>query len=128
MKKLSVKSFISILVIILTSVIFLNSSEKSAQKKYWLDSSTPSIKETYSKYFDSFGIACEYGNWGKGWGTKGEFTYEEVQKGLKKHSDIMRICTSLCTCGLHPCGTGHCGLCLQGKCRNHQRGTWLRTS
>lgn len=91
MKKLSVKSFISILVIILTSVIFLNSSEKSAQKKYWLDSSTPSIKQTYSKYFDSFGIACEYGNWGKGWGTKGEFTYEEVQKGLKKHADSVTM-------------------------------------
>ena len=51
----------------------------------------PSLKETYKNIFDSFGIACEYGNFGTGWGTPGELYYDNVQKGLKKHADSITL-------------------------------------
>lgn len=57
----------------------------------WLSNSTPSLKETYEDTFDSFGLACEYGNFGTGWGTPVELYYDEVQNGLKKHVDSMTL-------------------------------------
>ena len=60
-------------------------------RENWLSDSTPSLKETYKDIFDSFGLACEYGNFGTGWGTPVELYYEEVQNGLKKHADSMTL-------------------------------------
>lgn len=60
-------------------------------RENWLSDSTPSLKETYKDIFDSFGLACEYGNFGTGWGTPVELYYEEVQNGLKKHVDSMTL-------------------------------------
>ncbi len=57
----------------------------------WLSDSTPSLKETYKDIFDSFGLACEYGNFGTNWGTPVELYYDEVQNGLKKHVDSMTL-------------------------------------
>lgn len=61
------------------------------QEKDWLDSSVPSVYETYKNDFSYFGIACEYGNFGPGWGQKGELTKPEVQKGLKKHANTITL-------------------------------------
>lgn len=55
-------------------------------RENWLSDSTPSLKETYKDIFDSFGLACEYGNSG----TK-ELYYEEVQNGLKKHTNSITL-------------------------------------
>lgn len=60
-------------------------------RENWLSDSTPSLKETYKDIFDSFGLACEYGNFVPGWGTPKELYYEEVQNGLKKHVDSMTL-------------------------------------
>lgn len=60
-------------------------------RENWLSDSTPSLKETYKDIFDSFGLACEYGNFGTNWGTPVELYYEEVQNGLKKHVDSMTL-------------------------------------
>lgn len=60
-------------------------------RENWLSDSTPSLKETYKDIFDSFGLACEYGNFGTGWGTPVELYYDEVQNGLKKHADSMTL-------------------------------------
>lgn len=60
-------------------------------RENWLSDSTPSLKETYKDIFDSFGLACEYGNFGTNWGTPVELYYEEVQNGLKKHADSMTL-------------------------------------
>lgn len=60
-------------------------------RENWLSDSTPSLKETYKDIFDSFGLACEYGNFGPTWGTPVELYYEEVQNGLKKHVDSMTL-------------------------------------
>ena len=60
-------------------------------RENWLSASTPSLKETYKDIFDSFGLACEYGNFGTGWGTPVELYYDEVQNGLKKHVDSMTL-------------------------------------
>lgn len=60
-------------------------------RENWLSDSTPSLKETYKDIFDSFGLACEYGNFVPGWGTPKELYYEEVQNGLKKHADSMTL-------------------------------------
>lgn len=60
-------------------------------RENWLSDSTPSLKETYKDIFDSFGLACEYGNFGTGWGTTKELYYDEVQNGLKKHVDSMTL-------------------------------------
>lgn len=60
-------------------------------RENWLSDSTPSLKETYKDIFDSFGLACEYGNFGTGWGTPVELYYDEVQNGLKKHVDSMTL-------------------------------------
>ena len=60
-------------------------------RENWLSASTPSLKETYEDIFDSFGLACEYGNFGTGWGTPVELYYDEVQNGLKKHVDSMTL-------------------------------------
>lgn len=60
-------------------------------RENWLSDSTPSLKETYKDIFDSFGLACEYGNFGTNWGTPKELYYEEVQNGLKKHVDSMTL-------------------------------------
>ena len=60
-------------------------------RENWLSDSTPSLKETYKDIFDSFGLACEYGNFGTNWGTPKELYYEEVQNGLKKHADSMTL-------------------------------------
>ena len=92
MKKINpVKKIVITTLLLLSSAVALTSAEKNGTGKDWLSSDVPSIKQTYSKYFESFGIACEYGNWGKGWGTKGEFTYTEVQNGLKKHADSVTM-------------------------------------
>lgn len=68
-----------------------DSSNNNTVGKPWLSDSVPSLKETYKDIFDSFGLACEYGNFGTGWGTPQELYYEEVQKGLKKHADSMTL-------------------------------------
>ena len=60
-------------------------------RENWLSDSTPSLKETYKDIFDSFGLACEYGNFGTNWGTPVELYYKEVQNGLKKHVDSMTL-------------------------------------
>ena len=60
-------------------------------RENWLSDSTPSLKETYKDIFDSFGLACEYGNFGTNWGTPKELYYEEVQNGLKKHADSITL-------------------------------------
>ena len=60
-------------------------------RENWLSDSTPSLKETYKDIFDSFGLACEYGTFGTGWGTPVELYYDEVQNGLKKHVDSMTL-------------------------------------
>ena len=60
-------------------------------RENWLSDSTPSLKETYKDIFDSFGLACEYGNFGTNWGTPVELYYDEVQNGLKKHVDSMTL-------------------------------------
>lgn len=60
-------------------------------RENWLSDSTPSLKETYKDIFDSFGLACEYGNVVTGWGTPKELYYEEVQNGLKKHADSITL-------------------------------------
>lgn len=64
---------------------------KETIRENWLSDSTPSLKETYKDIFDSFGLACEYGNFVPGWGTPKELYYEEVQNGLKKHADSMTL-------------------------------------
>lgn len=68
-----------------------NTDDVITNKTNWLSDSTPSLKETYKDIFDSFGLACEYGNFGTGWGTPVELYYEEVQNGLKKHVDSMTL-------------------------------------
>ena len=60
-------------------------------RENWLSDSTPSLKETYKDIFDSFGLACEYGNFGTWGGTPKELYYKEVQNGLKKHADSMTL-------------------------------------
>ena len=60
-------------------------------RENWLSDSTPSLKETYKDIFDSFGLACEYGNFGTWGGTPKELYYEEVQNGLKKHADSITL-------------------------------------
>jgi len=60
-------------------------------RENWLSDSTPSLKETYKDIFDSFGLACEYGNFGPDWGTPVELYYKEVQNGLKKHADSITL-------------------------------------
>lgn len=60
-------------------------------RENWLSDSTPSLKETYKDIFDSFGLACEYGNFGTWGGTPKELYYEKVQNGLKKHADSMTL-------------------------------------
>lgn len=60
-------------------------------RENWLSDSTPSLKETYKDIFDSFGLACEYGNFGTWGGTPKELYYKEVQNGLKKHVDSMTL-------------------------------------
>lgn len=60
-------------------------------RENWLSDSTPSLKETYKDIFDSFGLACEYGNFGTNWGTLVELYYDEVQNGLKKHADSITL-------------------------------------
>ena len=68
-----------------------NTDDVITNKTYWLSDSTPSLKETYKDIFDSFGLACEYGNFGTNWGTPKELYYEEVQNGLKKHADSITL-------------------------------------
>lgn len=68
-----------------------NTDDVSTNKTNWLSDSTPSLKETYKDIFDSFGLACEYGNFGTNWGTPVELYYKEVQNGLKKHVDSMTL-------------------------------------
>ena len=63
----------------------------TTSRENWLSDSTPSLKETYKDIFDSFGLACEYGNFGTGWGTPKELYYEKVQNGLKKHADSITL-------------------------------------
>lgn len=71
----------------------------------WLDESVPSICKTYKDYFDSIGIAAEYGNFGlscngnkytgeythSGWGTPNELYYSEAQKGIAKHANSITL-------------------------------------
>lgn len=64
---------------------------KETIRENWRSDSTPSLKETYKDIFDSFGLACEYGNVVTGWGTPKELYYEEVQNGLKKHADSITL-------------------------------------
>lgn len=68
-----------------------NTDDVITNKTNWLSDSTPSLKETYKDIFDSFGLACEYGNFGTNWGTPVELYYDEVQNGLKKHVDSMTL-------------------------------------
>lgn len=68
-----------------------NTDDVITNKTTWLSDSTPSLKETYKDIFDSFGLACEYGNFGTNWGTPVELYYDEVQNGLKKHVDSMTL-------------------------------------
>lgn len=68
-----------------------NTDDVSTNKTNWLSDSTPSLKETYKDIFDSFGLACEYGNFGTNWGTPVELYYKEVQNGLKKHADSITL-------------------------------------
>lgn len=68
-----------------------NTDDVITNKTNWLSDSTPSLKETYKDIFDSFGLACEYGNFGPDWGTPKELYYEEVQNGLKKHADSITL-------------------------------------
>lgn len=60
-------------------------------RENWLSDSTPSLKKTYKDIFDSFGLACEYGNFGTWGGTPVELYYKEVQNGLKKHADSITL-------------------------------------
>ena len=60
----------------------------AAEKKAWTDQSVPSLKETYSEYFDSFGISCEYKPWNRNFG---ELQSEAVRKGLSKHADSITM-------------------------------------
>ena len=60
----------------------------AAEKKAWTDQSVPSLKETYSEYFDSFGISCEYKPWNRHFG---ELQSEAVRKGLSKHADSITM-------------------------------------
>lgn len=73
----------------------------------WLDEAVPSIYKTYKDYFDSIGIAAEYGNFGlkqngsdkytatytaNGYfGTPSELYYEEIQKGIAKHANSITL-------------------------------------
>ncbi len=68
-----------------------NTDDVITNKTNWLSDSTPSLKETYKDIFDSFGLACEYGNFGTNWGTPVELYYKEVQNGLKKHADSITL-------------------------------------
>ena len=68
-----------------------NTDDVITNKTNWLSDSTPSLKEIYKDIFDSFGLACEYGNFGTNWGTPVELYYKEVQNGLKKHVDSMTL-------------------------------------
>ena len=68
-----------------------NTDDVITNKTNWLSDSTPSLKETYKDIFDSFGLACEYGNFGPDWGTPVELYYKEVQNGLKKHADSITL-------------------------------------
>ena len=51
-----------------------NTDDVITNKTNWLSDSTPSLKETYKDIFDSFGLACEYGNFGTNWGTPVELS------------------------------------------------------
>jgi endo-1,4-beta-xylanase len=68
-----------------------NTDDVITNKTNWLSDSTPSLKETYKDIFDSFGLACEYGNFGTWGGTPVELYYKEVQNGLKKHADSITL-------------------------------------
>ncbi len=72
-----------------------NSSEdysyKTDNTSNWRSLSVPALKSLTKDYFDSFGIACEYGNFGDNWGTPVELYYEEVQKGLAKHAQSITM-------------------------------------
>lgn len=57
----------------------------------WLSDEVPSLYQTYKDQFDYFGIACEYGNFGSGWGHPQELYYKEIQKGLAKHANSITM-------------------------------------
>jgi len=93
----------SIIAVLFLSISYLY-GESAAN---WLDKSVPSLYETYKDSFESIGIATEYGNFGiscKGdkytgeykwdnstWGKPGEFYYEEIQNGIKKHANSITL-------------------------------------
>lgn len=54
----------------------------------WLDTSVPSLYETYKDYFDYVGFAVEYGI--KGW-NETELSFTNVQKGLSKHANSITM-------------------------------------
>lgn len=53
----------------------------------WLDSSVPSLYETYKDYFEYVGLACEYDSWN---GVK-ELVKDDVCEGLKKHGNTITM-------------------------------------
>lgn len=90
-------------IVFMSLICFLVANVYSAPvEETWLSNNVPSLKNTYHEYFDSFGIAVEYGNfglsckgnkytgqyeWNKSWGNPVELYYEDVRNGLKKQAD-----------------------------------------
>lgn len=53
----------------------------------WLDSSVPSLYETYKDYFEYVGLACEYDSWNE----VKELVKDDVCEGLKKHGNTITM-------------------------------------
>ncbi len=117
MKKIKINRLIKVLPQILLLCAFVSCSTIQSQQNSddsstsaeaskavtWLDSSVPSLYETYKDQFDYIGIAAEYGNFGLSkngsnkytakytangyWGTPSELYYEEIRNGIAKHAN-----------------------------------------
>ncbi|MCR4580306.1 MAG: endo-1,4-beta-xylanase [Treponema sp.] len=72
----------------LSTLLLFAAASNLYAKEVWTEDSVASIKETYSQYFDSFGISCEYKPWNRNFG---ELKSPEVRKGLSKHADSITM-------------------------------------
>lgn len=110
MKKIKINRLIKVLPQILLLCAFAScstiQSQDNSETVTWLDSSVPSLYQTYKDQFDYIGIAAEYGNFGlkkdgsnkytanytqSGWGNPSELYYKEIRNGIAKHANSITL-------------------------------------
>ena len=110
MKKIKINRLIKVLPQILLLCAFVScstiQSQDNSETVTWLDSSVPSLYQTYKDQFDYIGIAAEYGNFGlkqngsnkytanytqSGWGHPPELYYKEIRNGIAKHANSITL-------------------------------------